>query len=139
MQVLDPRISLDGMLEDCADDETTLAHVRRCRASLQDHLNDHYTLHPVSTEMVTTHNTVSSSAPRMRADSDSDLFSRYSCQVQAPSISKEVHDYFALNPANARALRLPPLKWWQANQARFPHLALLARDVFSIAGMSLFS
>jgi hypothetical protein len=49
--------------------------------------------------------------------------------------SKELHDYFSLDPAEARASDLQPLKLWQLNRGQFPRLSQLARDIFSIAGM----
>jgi hypothetical protein len=68
-------------------------------------------------------------------DLDSNLYARYRRTTLAPLPSKEVYDYFALNSAEAQASNLMPLQWWKANQARFPCLSQLARDVFSIAGM----
>ena len=135
MAVLDPRISMQGLLRDLSQDDdadSEIQHLCLCRAQLETHYRTYYIPKASTTgePAVTSTTRTSSSAPKSRFD----ISTRYSTSTATLDPNDELSQYFLLNPEDAIRLQIDPLKWWKTNQDRFPHLSRLARDIFTIPG-----
>ena len=133
--VLDPRISMQGLIRDFSQDDNAdseIQHLRRCREQLEAHYRDNYVPKtPQRSDSVPITAPATVSPPSKRRF---DVAARYSTNAASLDPNDEVAQYFLLNPDDAIRLKVDPLKWWQTNQDRFPNLSRLARDIFTIPG-----
>ena len=131
--VLDPHISLEGLLHDAMQDddsESQIRHIQECRALLEHHFHEHY----ASIQASTTSNP-SRTTSTLSSDDDFDPYSHYRQNLKVPDTSDELTRYFRLNPIDAHQLGTDALTWWKDHRGAFPNLSRLARDIFSIPGM----
>lgn len=143
MLVLDPNISLEGLLADASrdeDSEAQISHIRHCRDELEAHFKRHYASVAEFTSSGTSSSVmaVPSSSPS-KMDSSVDFFARYRTKKldQACAHANELEKYFRLDPADAHSIGMTALEWWNKHKNTFPCLSRLARDIFSIPGMSI--
>lgn len=127
--MLDPRISIKGLLIDCHGDEDAINDVRRARASLEVYFHERYASTTAATSFCNT---------QLFESPSKDPLARYKIEALADSSPQdEITEYFALDTRAALRSELSPLQWWAQHEAQFPQLARLARDIFSIPGKSI--
>ncbi len=133
--MLDPRISLDGLLFDAEkdhDSEEQIKYIRECKARLEAHYNAHYG--PPAYTSGSSPSSSSGSSPAVQNTSDPMSRYRRKQPMNSSILLSELERYFQITPLDANNVS-NPLKWWGDNEQRFPHLSRLARDIFSIPGM----
>ena len=132
--VLDPHISLEGLLHDAeqdSDSDSQIKHIHECRALLEHHFREHYVSRTVTGVQPTANAARPPSSPV-----DFDPYSRYrqNFRSKISDSSDELERYFRLNPADAHELGVDAITWWRDHKGAFPNLSRLARDIFSIPG-----
>ena len=133
MAVLDPQISMQGLLCDLSQDDdadSKIQHLHLCRAQLKTHYRTHY----IPKASTTNEPAVTSTTHTLPSKSRFDISTRYSTSTTSLNPNDELSQYFLLNPEDAIHLQIDPLKWWKTNQDHFPNLLHLARDLFTIPG-----
>lgn len=156
LKVLDPWINLAGLLQDCEqdDDPTTvedqIRHVNACKAQLQEHFKRYYLPRCDPNDLASGSSARSSRATTL-PDQSTPLVApetpvqrrhfagkaRYRKHTSPSTLTgplDELAAYFRLEPPSEDFPSDDPLKWWQSKEKMFPHLARLARDIFSIPG-----
>jgi hypothetical protein len=128
--VLDPRISYEGLREDCRDDADLLADLTSSKAALMAEYLSMYAskeAQPVSTPLPISTNPDNS--PRK------DFTQRYNKSHVGDEPLNELLEYFRITSTIREDWNAcDPLEWWRTRRAKFPHLYILARDVLCIPG-----
>lgn len=159
LAVLDPWINLTGLLRDCEQDddlaivEEQIRHVHDGKAQLERHFKKYYlscgtnaagvnpdpdSMH-ASSPAHTAGSSTTTDAPGLPQRRQFLGKARY--QKPGPLASApagpvdELAAYLRLDAPSEDCPFDDPLKWWQSKAKTFPHLARLARDIFSIPGM----
>lgn len=151
LTVLDPWINLEGLLRDCEQDddlavvEEQIRHVLDGKAQLECHFKKYYL--PSDTNTIPAHTspsintagsstTTASPGPTQRRQFKGKSRCRKSAPTSTPTGGPidELAAYFKLDAPSEDCPFDDPLKWWQSKSKTFPHLAQLARDIFSIPG-----
>jgi hypothetical protein len=122
-QVLDPRISYDGMKLDCEDDVNLTKYLESAKLSLHTYFSSNY----AGKHVTPSHASFAHSSTAM---AQSSFTARYR---KAPRASvNELEEYFKLPREDFETCN--PVKWWLARRSQFPNLFLLARDLLAIPG-----
>lgn len=124
--VLDPRISYQGLLDDCEGDTLLRSQLEDSKAKLE-HLYRAEYAKPISAP-VTAHSSTSSLTTR--SPQKVDFTSRYNKRMRLNI--DEIDEYFKLQQ---ESFAVDPIQWWAGRRAQFPCLSCLARDILSIPGM----
>ena len=124
--VLDPRISYQGLLDDCEGDTLLRTHLEESKAKLEAHYraND---AKPISTPISAQ---LSMSSVSVRSPQKVDFTSRYNKCMRLDI--DEINEFFKLVP---ESFSVDPIRWWAGRHAQFPSLSRLARDILSIPGV----
>jgi hypothetical protein len=124
---LDPRISLDGLLQDCAGDEDAIEHIEFSKNELKDYLDTFYasSTTPPSPNPPLSRIIVDSSGSPQKVD----FMARYQRSYHAVD---ELAEYLRQPPEPFNICN--PVKWWAARVSQFPNLSRLARDILTIPG-----
>ena len=128
IQVLDPRISYEGMKIDFADDPMLSKHLEQSKSNLFIYFHDNYTHAAISTPPSITSPSAQTS-PIMGSPQKS-FTARYRRKEKA-SIN-ELEEYFKLPAEDFDACN--PIQWWMGRRAQFLNLFHLARDISCIPG-----
>jgi hypothetical protein len=124
--VLDPRLSLEGLRKDYANDPELLAGLEKAKDDLQAHYNSHY----ANTDPVVCPEEQLTGSPVKF-----NIFGRYAPQDgSADNSNNELAVYFRLTNVPPSFEDTDPLKWWYTRRNKFPNLYLLARDMLCIPG-----
>jgi hypothetical protein len=124
-QVLDPRISYEGLLSDCDNDRSAISLLNLFRDRLHSHYHSEYATSSSSMSAST------QTAPPIPSGSPQkvDFTARYK---KARVFIDELEEYFKLPQENFDTC--DPIQWWAGRRAQFPNLSRLARDILSIPG-----
>lgn len=127
-EVLDPRISYEGLVADYGKDTDLLADLERAKSSLHSFYRDKYSTFTSSTDKKP-----STAAPIVQNGSPQkvDFTARYKRTNRR--VSDELEDYFKLDQEDFDTCQ--PLTWWWGRRAQFPNLYRLARDILAIPGI----
>lgn len=136
-QVLDPRISHEGLLADCNDDVMLQHHLETSKEELRQHYQDNY-------EKTASPPTVSPMSPSPSAQVRSsaslgspqkvNFLARYKRQPQA--FKDELVEFWKLPTEDFEIC--DPIQWWAGRRSQFPNLSRLARDILAIPGEFVF-
>jgi len=129
--VLDPRISYEGVCKDYVQDPDLLTYLESLKSMLHTHYIKHYSSHTSSLSQ-STGNSIQSTADE--SPTKVDFTSRY--KKKDALLHDELEEFFKLPHEDYDMCK--PLEWWVGQQAQFPNLYCLARDIFSIPGMFTF-
>jgi hypothetical protein len=125
--VLDPRISFDGLLQDCAGDNDATDHIQSAKDALKEYFDTYYAIS-------TTASRPSASQVRVIVDPSGspqkvDFTAHYQRSHHAVD---ELAEYLRQPPESFDTCN--PVKWWAARVSQFPNLSRLARDILTIPG-----
>jgi hypothetical protein len=126
--VLDPRISLDGLLEDCNNDPASLAHIDEMKDKLKVYFERHYNRPDPAQLLNFPQTTASESGSPQKVD----FTARYH---RATRVIDELAEYLRQPRENFKTCN--PLKWWAARTSQFPNLSRFARDLLTIPGSAV--
>jgi hypothetical protein len=130
LQVLDPRISYEGLKADFSnDDDDLMLHLEASKTALNEHFRSNYALR--KTNVVPIAPPAASSSSRQLGSPQKDFTARY--RVRQRVVLDELREYYSL-PREDFTL-CDPVQWWVARKAQFPNLFCLARDLLTIPGM----
>ena len=125
--VLDPRITLGGLTEDCKLDSAALAHIEIARLALDQYYQKNYAnkTHAASVLSPQPSLTLPSGGSPLKVD----FTAQYKRTV---IVTNELDEYLNLRPQDFATC--DPVKWWAAHASQFPNLSCLAQHILSIPG-----
>src|SRR6267154_5579116 len=109
--VLDPRISYQGLLDDCEGDTLLRTHLEESKAKLEAHYRANYAK-PISTPISAQSSTSSVS---VRSPQKVDFTSCYNKRMHLDI--DEINEFFKLVP---ESFSVDPIQWWAGRRAQFP-------------------
>ena len=141
ISVLDPRISYEALQEDFAHDATLLAQLESSKLNLRLHFNTNYNLPRNSSNSIVFHppqhhlsfwtSEPTSTASNPNSSPQKNYTARYS---QKHAAVDKLTEFWNMPQENFETCN--PVQWWQQRRAQFPNIYCLARDIFSIPGIS---
>jgi hypothetical protein len=131
-QVLDPRISYDGMKLDYEDDISLTEYLQSAKLSLHIYFSKHYAGKNVAPSHASfTHSPTT--VAQSHLDSSPQKVNFTARYRKAPQASvNELEEYFKLPREDFETCN--PIKWWLGRRSQFPNLFILARDLLAIPG-----
>lgn len=138
--VLDPRISYAALKDEFADDHDLSNHLENAKEELLVYFKTKYS--SPSTEGTLSAAPSLSSIPSSSHSSISSITGspqkNFTARFQRKrAASNELLEFWSLPQEDFETV--DPLQWWLGRRAQFPQLYRLARDIFSIPGMLLWS
>jgi hypothetical protein len=131
-QVLDPRISYEGLKSDFYHNEDLLQELETAKTALDNHFKANYAARNHNIVPVTPPLTASSSCEL--GSPQKDFTARY--QVHRRVVLDELREYYSLPREDFK--HCDPVQWWFVRKAQFPNLFCLARNILTIPGTSFF-
>ena len=134
-EVLDPRISYDGMKLDYEDDISLTEYLESAKLSLHAYFSNNY----AGKHVAPSHSSFAhSSTTNMQSHLDGspqkvNFTARYRKAPRA--LVDELEEYFKLPREDFETC--DPIKWWLGRRSQFPNFFVLARDILAIPGKLL--
>jgi hypothetical protein len=119
-QVLDPRISYEGLKSDFYHDDDLLQELETAKTALDNHFKANYAARNHNIVPVTPPLTASSSCEL--GSPQKDFTARY--QVHRRVVLDELREYYSLPREDFK--HCDPVQWWFARKAQFPNLIFSA-------------
>ena len=132
-EVLDPRISYQGLKEDFADDKILLKDLEDAKVGLHAYYDENYAAHVHSSSVEDVNNTIPQAGPSSRGSPAKTNFTARNKWHQLQVID-ELEEYFKLAPQDFH--KCHPLEWWYARRSEWSNLYRLACDILCIPGGS---
>ena len=126
--VLDPRISYQGLLADCAGDPLLVSQLEFVKGQLSQRYQEQY-MQDIPA-LVPSRPAVMSTSTSSASPQKVNFTARY--KQRPRPVADELWDYFKLPQEDFDACN--PLAWWAGRQSQFPNLSRFARDLLSMPG-----
>lgn len=131
-QVLDPRISYDGMKLDFEGDLGLTEYLDNVKLLLHMYFSNNYAgKHVTPSHGSLAHSSTMTAQPHLDSSPHRVNFTARYQRVPRASVN-ELEDYFKLPREDFETC--DPIKWWLNRRSRFPNLFVLARDLLAIPG-----
>ena len=127
--VMDPRISYMALREEFANDDDLAHHLEVSKERLQTYFKENYPSQaPTALSSVSS---VSISSISSSSSPQKNYTARFQRKRTSPD---ELLEFWSLPQEDFEII--DPLQWWHSRRSQFPRLYHLARDIFSIPGMT---